>query len=122
MTAIRSAADLLSVDAPLVTGPLLCAPHRTATRAAVTGNGRQPGLVSLAHHGVLFLDDAPDFALDVLTALRQPLETGEVIAASGGGEVRFPARFILVLGTCGCPCASWAGGAGCMCSPAACRR
>lgn len=122
VTAIRSAAGLLSVDAPLVTGPLLCAPHRTVSRAMVTGDDRQPGVVSLAHRGVLFLDDAPDFSLDVLSALRRPLETGELIAASGGGEVRFPARFILVLGTCGCPCASMAGEAGCACSPAARRR
>jgi magnesium chelatase family protein len=83
----------------------------------------RPGAASLAHRGVLFLDEAPEFARDVLDALRQPLEAGEVTISRSGATTCFPARFTLVLASNPCPCARVAGPAeGCRCSPAARRR
>jgi magnesium chelatase family protein len=95
--------------------------------AAVVGGGTgtaRPGAVSLAQHGILFLDEAPEFHRDVLDALRQPLESGEVLIARSGTQAVFPARFTLVLAANPCPCAkvSTTGRAACSCTPAARRR
>ncbi len=126
VSAIHSVAGALNSDRPLVTEPPFCAPHHTATKAAIVGGGSailRPGAASLAHHGCLFLDEAPEFDRDVLDALRQPLESGEVIIARSGLTARFPARFTLVLAANPCPCArSTAGGAGCTCTPLVRRR
>jgi len=108
VTAIHSVAGTLPDGQPLVTEPPFCAPHHTATKAAIVGGGNgtiRPGAASLAHHGCLFLDEAPEFSRDVLDALRQPLESGEVIVARSGLTARFPARFTLVLAANPCPCA-----------------
>jgi len=126
VTAIHSVAGTLPPQIPLITDPPFLAPHHTATKAAIVGGGSgiiRPGSASLAHRGVLFLDEAPEFARDVLDALRQPLEAGEVVVARSGITTRFPARFTLVLAANPCPCAKVAGPAeGCCCSPAARRR
>ena len=126
VTAIHSVAGTLPAKVPLLTNPPFMAPHHTATKAAIVGGGSgviRPGSASLAHHGVLFLDEAPEFARDVLDALRQPLEAGEVVVARSGVTTRFPARFTLVLAANPCPCARAAGAAdGCSCSPATRRR
>jgi magnesium chelatase family protein len=126
VTAIHSVAGTLPPKVPLLTDPPFMAPHHTATKAAIVGGGSgtiRPGSASLAHRGVLFLDEAPEFARDVLDALRQPLEAGEVVVARSGVTTRFPARFTLVLAANPCPCARAAGSAeGCSCSPAARRR
>ena len=126
VTAIHSVAGALPPQVPLLTDPPFLAPHHTATKAAIIGGGSGiilPGSASLAHRGVLFLDEAPEFAKDVLDALRQPLESGEVVVARLGVIARFPARFTLVLAANPCPCARMAGPAeGCRCSPAARRR
>ena len=126
VTAIHSVAGTLPPQVPLLTDPPFLAPHHTATKAAIVGGGSGiiiPGSASLAHRGVLFLDEAPEFAKDVLDALRQPLEAGEVIVARLGVITRFPARFTLVLAANPCPCAKMAGPAeGCCCSPAMRRR
>src|SRR5262249_38116938 len=77
----------------LLTDPPFLAPHHTATKAAIVGGGSGiilPGSASLAHRGVLFLDEAPEFAKDVLDALRQPLEAGEVVVARLGVIATFP--------------------------------
>jgi magnesium chelatase family protein len=126
VTAIHSVAGNLPEQVPLLTDPPFLAPHHTATKAAIVGGGSgviRPGSASLAHRGVLFLDEAPEFARDVLDALRQPLEAGEVVVARSGVTTTFPARFTLVLAANPCPCARAAGPAeGCSCSPASRRR
>jgi magnesium chelatase family protein len=126
VTSIHSVAGTLPAGSPLMTEPPFCAPHHTATKAAIVGGGTgiiHPGAASLAHRGCLFLDEAPEFAGDVLDALRQPLESGEVVIARSGLIARFPARFMLVLAANPCPCARGAAtGLACSCSPAARRR
>ena len=111
----------LPAGSELISEPPFCAPHHTATMPAIVGGGSnsviRPGAASLAHRGVLFLDEAPEFRRDVLDALRQPLEAGEVVIARQGIITRFPARFTLVLAANPCPCAKAdSGGAGCDCS------
>jgi magnesium chelatase family protein len=126
VTAIHSVAGTLPPGRPLLTEPPYCAPHHTATKAAIVGGGSgviRPGAASLAHRGCLFLDEAPEFGRDVLDALRQPLESGQVVVARSGLTARFPARFTLVLAANPCPCAKGPGPrAGCSCTPAARRR
>jgi magnesium chelatase family protein len=126
VSAIHSVAGTLPAGRPLVADPPFCAPHHTATKAAIVGGGSgfiRPGAASLAHHGCLFLDEAPEFSRDVLDALRQPLESGEVVIARSGVTARFPARFTLVLAANPCPCArASAARSACTCSPAARRR
>jgi magnesium chelatase family protein len=126
VSAIHSVAGTLPATRPLVTEPPFCAPHHTATKAAIVGGGSgviRPGAASLAHHGCLFLDEAPEFDRDVLDALRQPLESGEVVIARSGLTARFPARFTLVLAANPCPCArTAAAGDVCTCTPMVKRR
>ena len=127
VTSIHSVAGHLTPGSGLMTIPPFCAPHHTSTMAAIVGGGSgiiHPGAVSLAHKGILFLDEAPEFHRDVLDALRQPLESGEVVIARAGTQAVFPARFTLILAANPCPCAKTAGPgkAGCSCSPAARRR
>jgi magnesium chelatase family protein len=126
VTAIHSVAGTLPAGSPLITEPPFCAPHHTATKAAIVGGGSgviRPGAASLAHRGCLFLDEAPEFARDVLDALRQPLESGEVVVARSGVTARFPARFTLVLAANPCPCAKGQQPqAACTCTPAVRRR
>ena len=127
VTSIHSVAGTLVPGAGLVSEPPFCAPHHTASKAAIVGGGSgliRPGAASLAHRGVLFLDEAPEFQRDVLDALRQPLEAGEVVIARQAMTARFPARFTLVLAANPCPCARAAtpGGTACECSPATRRR
>jgi magnesium chelatase family protein len=126
VTSIHSVAGALPAGGPLIAHPPFCAPHHTATKAAIVGGGSgvlRPGAASLAHRGCLFLDEAPEFARDVLDALRQPLESGEIIMARSGLTARFPARFMLVLAANPCPCAKAAAPrSACSCSPGARRR
>ena len=127
VTSIHSVAGALIQGKGLVEAPPFCAPHHTSSKAAIVGGGAgliRPGAVSLAHMGILFLDEAPEFCRDSLDALRQPLESGEVTIARAAVQATFPARFTLVLASNPCPCARAAtpGGSGCRCSPATRRR
>jgi magnesium chelatase family protein len=126
VTAIHSIAGTLPPGSPLLTEPPFCAPHHTSTRAAIVGGGTgalHPGAASLAHQGFLFLDEAPEFSRDVLDALRQPLESGEVVLARCGLTARFPARFTLVLAANPCPCSRASSSrAACSCTPLVRRR
>jgi magnesium chelatase family protein len=120
VTRIHSVAGLLSPEQPLVAQPPFRAPHHSASTAAIVGGGPgpRPGEASLAHRGVLFLDELPEFVRPALEALRQPLEDGFISVARIGGRAVFPARFQLV-GTMNlCPCGARGDPAAqCSCSP-----
>ncbi|MGW1090399.1 YifB family Mg chelatase-like AAA ATPase [Streptomyces sp. NPDC002596] len=126
VTAVHSVAGILPPGEPLVTRAPYCAPHHSATMQSLVGGGNglpRPGAVSLAHRGVLFLDEAPEFSVRALDALRQPLESGHVVVARSAGVVRLPARFLMVLAANPCPCGRHTLiGAGCECPPSSVRR
>ena len=111
---------VLSTTAPFI------APHHSTTRIAMVGGGAyviKPGVCSLAHRGVLFVDEAPECASGVLDSLRQPLENGSITISRATGNLTFPAKFILVLAANPCPCGKFAGkGFGCICTSVQVRR
>lgn len=110
LTAIHSLAGALEATDSLLTRPPFTAPHHDASRASLIGGGTgrvRPGELSRAHAGVLFLDEFPLFAADVIEALRQPLEEGEVTIARGQQTATFPARGIVVLAANPCPCGNY---------------
>ncbi len=105
-TMVYSVAGLLSPERPFLTHRPFCAPHHNISEAGMIGGGRppRPGQVSLAHNGVLFLDELPEFGRSVLETLRQPLEEGQVVISRAAYSVAFPARFSLVAARNPCPC------------------
>jgi magnesium chelatase family protein len=105
-TKIYSAMGRSPSDLPLVTVRPFRSPHHTISDVGLIGGGRypRPGEVSLAHNGVLFLDELPEFKKTVLEVLRQPLEDGRVAIARASGSLIFPARFMLVAAMNPCPC------------------
>jgi magnesium chelatase family protein len=105
-TAIHSVAGLIPPGAGLLAERPFRAAHHTVSDAALVGGGSQPrpGEVSLAHHGVLFLDEMPEFERRVLDAMRQPLEEGRINVSRAARSVVFPARFMLVAAMNPCPC------------------
>lgn len=125
VSAIRSVAGH-GLPSALVRTPPLAAPHHSASVASLVGGGARiarPGAVSLAHHGVLFLDEAPEFSQRALEALRTPLESGSIVLARSQAHTAYPARFQLVLAANPCPCGQrGAAGRGCLCTPMAIRR
>lgn len=126
VTAVHSVAGALPPGQPLVDRPPYCAPHHSATMASLVGGGSglpRPGAVSLAHHGVLFIDEAAECNARVLDALRQPLESGYVVVARAAGMMRMPAKFLLALAANPCPCGRHGTlGGGCECRPFTIRR
>ena len=106
VTAVHSVVGLLPPGGGLLIHRPFRAPHHTISNAALIGGGSQPrpGEVSLAHHGVLFLDEMPEFSRHVLEVLRQPLEEGRVAVARAARTAVFPARFMLVGAMNPCPC------------------
>ncbi len=119
-TAVHSVSGLLD-GTPLLRQRPFRAPHHTSSAVALVGGGPapKPGEVSLAHHGVLFLDELPEFHRDALECLRQPLETGLVHVARAKRSVTFPARFTLIAAMNPCPCGYLTGSARrCRCTSA----
>jgi magnesium chelatase family protein len=119
VTRIHSVGGLLPPGRPLVTAPPFRAPHHTASAPSIVGGGSgpRPGEASLAHRGVLFLDELAEFPRPTLEALRQPLEDGVITIARVEGRAVFPARFQLVAAMNLCPCgAKGDPGAECSCS------
>jgi magnesium chelatase family protein len=120
VTRIHSVAGLLPPEQPLVRSPPFRAPHHSASTAAIVGGGPgiRPGEASLAHHGVLLLDELAEFARPALEALRQPLEDGIVSIARAAGRAVFPARFQLLATMNLCPCGARGDpGTSCACTP-----
>ncbi len=120
VTKIYSVAGMVKAKEPLLTTRPFRSPHHTASAASIIGGGRipRPGEVSLAHRGVLFLDELPEFQRQVLESLRQPLEDGEVTVARVLGSITFPANFMLVAALNPCPCGYYSDPTHeCTCSP-----
>lgn len=120
VTAIHSLAAVQSSAVRLLRRPPFENPHHSATAAAIIGGGSglpRPGAASRAHRGVLFLDEAPEYERRVLDALRQPLESGELVIHRSAGTAAYPARFQLVLAANPCPCGKASGkGMECTCT------
>jgi magnesium chelatase family protein len=106
VTTIHSIAGRLAPGTGLIQAPPFRAPHHSISPAGLVGGGRGPcpGEASLAHHGVLFLDELPEFHRNALEALRQPIEEGSIAVARVGGSVTFPASFSLIAAMNPCPC------------------
>ena len=126
VAAIHSIAGTSQLASVLQRTPPFISPHHTTTSAGMVGGGAKtirPGACSLSHHGVLFIDEAPECASGILDALRQPLESGSVDITRAIGTIRFPAKFLLVLAANPCPCGRYSGkGRACQCSSLQVRR
>ncbi|MCZ9885067.1 YifB family Mg chelatase-like AAA ATPase [Arthrobacter sp. B2a2-09] len=126
VTAIHSLSAVHVDSVRLLRRPPFENPHHSATAAAIIGGGSglpRPGAASRAHRGVLFLDEAPEYERRVLDALRQPLESGELVIHRSAGTAAYPARFQLVLAANPCPCGKATGkGVDCTCTPVMRRR
>ncbi|TIC80853.1 YifB family Mg chelatase-like AAA ATPase [Nocardioides sp. GY 10127] len=110
LTALQSLAGVLDTSAGLVRRPPYAAPHHDASKASIVGGGSghvRPGELSKAHTGVLFLDEFPLFRADVIEALREPLENGEITVARKDELVTLPARALVVLASNPCPCGEY---------------
>ncbi len=124
-TKIHSIAGLLPEGVPLVTQRPFRAPHHTMSFAGLAGGGvqPQPGEISLCHHGVLFLDELPEFEKRSLEILRQPLEDRSITITRAGWKMTFPANFMLVCAMNPCPCGYYGSDVrACTCTPAAVER
>jgi magnesium chelatase family protein len=106
VTKIYSIAGILPKENPLITKRPFRAPHHTTSEVALIGGGNppRPGEITLAHRGVLFLDEFPEYHRDVLESLRQPIEEGKILILRAKHSVELPARFILVAASNPCPC------------------
>ena len=126
VTSLHSIAGTLGQRSAMSRVAPLVSPHHSATRVAMVGGGSQtirPGAISLAHHGVLFIDEAPECGPGILDSLRQPLESGTITITRSMGAMTFPATFLLILAANPCPCGKFSGrGRGCTCTSLQVRR
>src|SRR5512143_2047031 len=122
VTRIYSVADQLPPDTPLIRSRPFRAPHHTISHAGLVGGGNwpHPGEISLAHRGVLFLDELPEFGTRVLEVMRQPIEDKVVTISRAQGSLTFPANFMLVAAMNPCPCGYFGDPfKACTCAPSA---
>ena len=122
VTKIHSVAGLIDSKKGIVVERPFRSPHHTATLIALTGGGTKakPGEISLAHNGVLFLDEMPEYARNTIETLRQPMEDGYITVSRNANTVQYPANFILVASMNPCPCGYYGNGTDqCKCSPTA---
>ena len=125
ITKIHSVAGVLDLKKGIVTSRPFRSPHHTASTVALTGGGKSvlPGELSLAHNGVLFLDEMPEYSRDALETLRQPLEDGCITVSRASGTVVYPANFILIASMNPCPCGNFGSkDLECTCSPSQIQR
>lgn len=124
VTSIYSVAGMLGKDKPLITTRPYISPHHTITEQALAGGGRspRPGAISLAHRGVLFLDEMTEFGRSTLDIMRQPLEDGQVHIVRNLGSYTYPAQFMLVAACNPCPCGYYPDRNKCNCTEAQVRR
>lgn len=120
VTKIYSVSGLIHEECPLIKTRPFMSPHHTISKQALAGGGRipKPGVISLAHKGVLFLDELPEFKRDTLDVMRQPLEEKKVQIARNLGTYDYPADFILFAALNPCPCGYYPNRAKCSCTPA----
>ena len=119
-TAVHSVLGLTTKERPMLTQRPFRSPHHTISAMGMAGGGApliRPGEISLAHHGVLFLDELPEFHKDVLEVLRQPMEEGRVQISRAAGSESFPARFMLVCAMNPCKCGWYGYSDRCKCNP-----
>ena len=119
-TAVHSVLGLTTKEKPMLTRRPFRSPHHTISAMGMAGGGNpliRPGEISLAHHGVLFLDELPEFHKDVLEVLRQPMEEGRVQISRAAGSESFPARFMLVCAMNPCKCGWYGYSDRCKCNP-----
>lgn len=125
ITKIHSVAGVLDLKKGIVASRPFRSPHHTASTVALTGGGKSvlPGEISLAHNGVLFLDEMPEYSRDTLETLRQPLEDGCITVSRASGTVVYPANFILIASMNPCPCGNFGSkDLECTCSPSQIQR
>lgn len=120
ITKIHSIAGELDLDKGVVMTRPFRSPHHTASTVSLTGGGKdaRPGEVSLAHNGVLFLDELPEYSRSTLETLRQPLEDGDIVVSRASGSYEYPANFMLIASMNPCPCGNYrCKGMTCNCTP-----
>lgn len=124
LTKIYSVAGLMKEGRPLIQRRPFRSPHHSISDSALAGGGKMPspGEISLAHHGVLFLDELPEFSRHVIEMLRQPLEDGEVTISRVQASLTYPANFMLVASMNPCPCGFYPDYERCQCTPGQIRR